>query len=277
MSYKNTIPKRIHIPSERNMESYNWITKYEHPEDPRFGVVYRGDRISANDGDTCISCITADLLKGRVNPYCLDIGADECWWAIFCCEQNRSARVEAFEAKPAKAEFVTVLQKDYPGIRFHNKAVSNQNGVLYFTFDGSDTHSRGTEGQAVECTTLDFLLEKEPKIDLIKIDTEGHEIAILENLFPSIDKIDALIFEFTLHWYGDTWEKAFEASYGLLNCYMENFPFVYALSRRGKCNLSQIQKEEFLNFMETCFQQKLQYDLFFSRTPYTFQREFPEF
>jgi FkbM family methyltransferase len=247
----------------------DWIVCLDSSEDPRFGVLYDTDKISANDGDIAISYLTYEILKSVQNPFCIDIGADECWWAMFCCEQNPTCRIEAFEPKEQNPNFLRALHEKYPHIRLHQKAVSNKNGTLCLTIDGATSNSRDeTKGQQVECTTLDFLLREKDCIDLIKIDTEGHELQILETLLPYSQKIKSIIFEFSVFWYGTSFEDSVEKTYAIMQPILAEFPYVYFLSRRNKPFLVRLKLDTFRSFIEKCLAHTYQYDLFISKIPF---------
>jgi FkbM family methyltransferase len=243
------------------MSSFDWITMYESTTDPRMGVLYDGSNISANDGDVCISFITHFLIKDLEKPYCLDIGADECWWAIFCCEQNPTARVDAFEPGPISESFAEYLSEKYPSITLHNKAVSNTPGFLYLSEEGACSNSRTNSGRIVEAITLDPFLEKAERVHLIKIDVEGHELQILETLSKYSEKIDTIIFEFSVHWYADTLEEAMDKTYNTLSLFFSEFPYIFIVSRRGPPILKQLEVDELFIFIRRSFIDKLQCDL----------------
>lgn len=243
------------------MEGLYWITQYDSPTDPRLGVLYDGSNISANDGDVCISFVTHNLLKNVEKPYCIDIGADECWWAIFCCEQNPNTQVDAFEPGTISELFQKTLSSKYSNICLHNKAVSNTPGFLFLSDQGACSNSRTNEGDKVECITLDSFLETKSKVDLIKIDTEGHELQILENLSKYSEKINSIIFEFSVHWYADELYEAIDKTYVVLSKLLEFFPYIYVLSRRGPPILEILEQDALLPFIRYCFTEQYQCDL----------------
>lgn len=243
------------------MNDLSWITHFDSPTDPRLGVLYDGSNISANDGDVCISFVTYNLLKNIENPYCIDIGADECWWAIFCCEQNPATQVDAFEPGPIPESLQKTLPLKYTNIRLHNKAVSNTPGFLFLSDQGATSNSRTNEGSKVECITLDSFFEKKSKVDLIKIDTEGHELQILENLLKYSEKINAIIFEFSVHWYANELYDAIDKTYCVLSELVKFFPYIYILSRRGPPILEKLDIDVLLPFIRYCYIEQYQCDL----------------
>jgi FkbM family methyltransferase len=252
------------------MSELPWITHYDSPTDPRLGVLYDGSNISANDGDVCISFVTHNLLKNVEKPYCIDIGADECWWAIFCCEQNPATQADAFEPGPIPESLQNTLLTKYPNILLHNKAVSNTPGFLFLSNQGACSNSRTNEGTKVECITLDSFLQNKSKVHLIKIDTEGHELQILENLSKYSEKIEAIIFEFSVHWYADDLYEAIDKTYTCLSNLINTFPFVYVLSRRGPPILEIVELDALLPFIRYCFTEQYQCDLLLIKKSFEF-------
>lgn len=258
------------------MTTADWLTFWKTPWETRYAVKYGRKGISSNDGDVCISFITKDFLQKKKNPICLDIGADDCWWSIFCCQHFPTTQVDAFEPNKRPTEWVDSMRKDYPGIRLYNKAISNTVGTIPFTAAGPDSHSRCDSSQKVECITLDFLLNLYESVDLIKIDTEGHEVAVLTNIAPYASKIGGIIFECSVYWYGDTKEKAVSRIFDLLRLYKHSFPFFYFVSRRGPPILTNVSDlEPLYSLLEDCFDNKGQFDMFMTKEEFSFQTKFP--
>jgi FkbM family methyltransferase len=258
------------------MLAANWITLWKTPWCWRYGVKYGKNGISSNDGDVCMSFITYDFLREKENPVCLDIGADDCWWSIFCCQYYPTTQVDAFEPNKHPKEWIDVLRKEYPGIRLHNKAISNTRGKLPFNTLGSDSHSRTDSGQTVECIPLDGLLELYEKVDMIKIDTEGHEVPILANILPYTSKIDSIIFECSVYWYDEVKETAISKIFSILKSYKINYPYFYSLSRHGPPILQDISNIDFLHYiLENSFDNRYQFDIFMTKNPFSFKTAFP--
>lgn len=251
------------------MSNTSWIVPFDSPTDPRMGVLYDGSKISANDGDVCISFVTHTLIKDIEKPYCLDIGADECWWAIFCCEQNPAARVDAFEPGPISESFAQYLSQKYPNITLHNKAVSNTPGFLFLSDEGACSNSRTREGRKVEAITLDPFLKSAKKVHLVKLDVEGHELQILETLSKYSEKIDSIIFEFSVYWYADELNEALEKTYSTMLPFLSDFPYIFVVSRRGPPVLEKLEADDLFIFIRRSFIEKLQCDLVLAKQDLT--------
>ena len=111
--------------------------------------------------------------------------------------------MHAFEPMP---EAVKILKKNIERMsntELHETAVSNKQGTSAFSVNKfGDTSSLGDTPSArrkiqVHLNTLDNVLENENRIDVIKIDVEGHELEVLQGASKIIDKYNPLLyFEF---------------------------------------------------------------------------------
>jgi FkbM family methyltransferase len=253
-----------------------WITLFTGNNDPRYAVLYDGSNVTANDGDVCISFVTYDYLKEIPNPYCLDIGADQCWWSIFCCRCNPTATVDAFEPKIPSDELQTSLTTYYPSLRLHSYAISDVEGCLPFTNLGSDSHSRIPSDISVPCAPLTPFLEKCKRVDLIKMDTEGHELPILRSLIPFCSKVGAILFECSIYWYGSTQKEAMDTTMDVFLKLRKTHPYTYVLSRRGEPILYDISDDETLvAYLLFSYIYKEQFDCLLTSTPFSFSTPFP--
>jgi len=152
---------------------------------------------------------------GKVdNPYIIDIGANVGGFAVWAHEYFNNAKIDCYE--PIKANY-DLLRQNIEGtdIAVRNIAIGKEDGerMMYYglhncgeasMFQGEEQRQ---EGEMVKVMSAKHL----PQCDIIKIDTEGAEIEILENLvhFPNIflvefhsaynrRKIDELLLDYTL-------------------------------------------------------------------------------
>jgi FkbM family methyltransferase len=125
----------------------------------------------------------------------LDIGANHGPNARFLNKLAPAARIFAFEPHPATFASLDFRMKGLPEVRTINKAVADKTGRLklydFRLADGSTQaslsesavalYSSDIVGHTVECTTIDeFMAESGlDRIDLLKIDTEGHDLSVL--------------------------------------------------------------------------------------------------
>jgi FkbM family methyltransferase len=127
------------------------------------------------------------------SPLVIDVGANCGQYACMVHEEIHEARIIAFEPHPAAyAELLRV-----PGIQAINMAVGDEPGRLqlfdYASAPGSqhasvlagvfeEIHHGATTTVEVGCTTLDSFLGAAEigRVDLLKIDVEGFELAVLK-------------------------------------------------------------------------------------------------
>jgi len=208
-----------------------WVVPFESESNPRYGVKTR-HIISANDGDVCISIVTAALLEGVDRPYIIDIGVDEGWWSFFSIDVNPSVTIDAFEPNPVSVANLKPYLETAPQIKLHPFAISDKNGTIPFVLGEGQSHSRTSNNElCVPCVKLeDYILDKH--VDLIKIDTEGHDLTILSSIHHLLPQIDTIIFDFSVFWYGDSSESCIARSVEGLKRLFKDYKYMYILSRR---------------------------------------------
>ena len=237
------------------------VIKINHPSDPRLGVQVRNIQ-TGNDGDVCNSCVTYELLSTGKPVFCLDIGVDEGWWSFFVADINSQAVVYGFEPNP---ESYRLLQPQMDNrVLFFNAAISNVIGPLNMTFAKGESHSRDgcDTTQIVPTLTVGSFIEGKD-VDCIKIDTEGHDLIILQTLYPYLHKISSIIFEFTVYWY-DGIESSSKVLYHLLTMY----PYMYTISRRGPPVLVALESNKDIDmFVAFCKINHFQTDILITKKP----------
>jgi len=148
------------------------------------------------------------------NPYIIDIGANVGGFAVWAHEYFDNPKIDCYE--PIKENF-NLLRQNTEGtdIAIRNIAIGKEDGerMMYYglhncgeasMFEGKE---QSKEGELVKVMSAKHL----PPCDIIKIDTEGAEIEILENIvnFPVIfliefhsaynrRRIDELLIDYTL-------------------------------------------------------------------------------
>lgn len=140
-----------------------------------------------------------------------DVGANKGQTIEFFLKIDKSAIIYAFEPNPRLYRSLTNKYGFNPNIYIFNLGISNINGELLLqetvtdetsTFEELNYDSKYLQMKAnilgvkkeevvnkkyvVEVTRLDDFIEKEKihQIDVLKIDTEGHELKCLKGLFP---------------------------------------------------------------------------------------------
>jgi FkbM family methyltransferase len=125
----------------------------------------------------------------------LDVGANHGAYARLLNKLAPDARVFAFEPHPATFAHLQRFLRDQPEITLRNQAIGDVPGQLtlydFHFADGSTQASLNEEAVAlysseivqhsVECTTVDAFMAEAglDRIDFLKIDTEGHDLAVL--------------------------------------------------------------------------------------------------
>lgn len=124
-----------------------------------------------------------------------DVGANVGNWASFALDINPKINLHCFE--PSKATYEKLAQKSWPPhVRLNNVGLGDIEGVveLYVVDDGSGMNSlyvrqgvesaRPKKAEKVTTTMIDKYCEKNAirQIDFIKIDVEGHELAVLKGM-----------------------------------------------------------------------------------------------
>jgi FkbM family methyltransferase len=126
----------------------------------------------------------------------LDVGANNGAYSRLLHKLAPTARIIAFEPHPSTFAVLNGLMADLPSVSVINQAVSDKSGrlMLYdFRFSDGSTQASLTENavrlysdeiveHSVDCNTIDgFMAESGiARIDFLKIDTEGHDLAVLK-------------------------------------------------------------------------------------------------
>ena len=152
----------------------------------------------------------------------LDIGAHKGESIDFFSNNLKIKKIISFEASPINFEILKKKYYNKKNLIIENKALSSKEDIKIFNQcdeSSSSTFSEINESSKYLKKKMNFLniskvenffskqtiktvpLEKYlddnniNKVDIIKIDTEGHEFEILKGLKTSIKKIDVIIFE----------------------------------------------------------------------------------
>jgi len=152
----------------------------------------------------------------------LDIGAHKGESIDFFSKNLNIKKMISFEASPDNCDFLKTKYRNKKNLIIENKALSSKEGELIFNQcneSSSSTFSEINENskylrkkmnflnmskgdnffkkQVIKTTTLDKYLYDNHifNVDLIKIDTEGHEFEILKGLKKKIQLVDMIMFE----------------------------------------------------------------------------------
>jgi FkbM family methyltransferase len=145
-----------------------------------------------------------DFQAATDSPRILDCGANVGLASLFFARRYPKARISAYEADPALAGMLAenLSQNGISQTHATHAAVWTTNGELTFRCEGSDSGMidslpgaiAGRSEVTVRSIRLRGLLEAEP-IDLLKLDIEGAEDAVLADCEPMLHRVRALILD----------------------------------------------------------------------------------
>lgn len=135
----------------------------------------------------------------------VDIGSHIGGFAVFAAKKTNPGIVFAYEANPVNFELLKTNKKiNYcNNLVIFNTAVADKNGIVdFYIQENGGLGSLFVESNdkiSVPCITLEKIVKqnKIKKIDLLKLDAEGSEFAILTSAKKDItDKIGSIVLEF---------------------------------------------------------------------------------
>lgn len=151
-------------------------------------------------------------LRAAAAPVVFDVGANEGHWSALALGANPGARIFAFEPHP---QTFRRLVSRLPGVRCFDLGLGERAGVLalhdYAEGSGSghasfvegvieNIHRRAAATWEVKVATLDDVADAEgvDAIDLLKVDVEGMELAVLRGARRRLERgaIRRILFEF---------------------------------------------------------------------------------
>ena len=133
-------------------------------------------------------------------PLIYDCGANIGTSCIFFNKYFPNARIKAFEADTSIAE---ILKNNLKNNLINNvdviaKAIWINNDGIQFGAEGADSGSiySDTNKIKIDSVRLKDLLDKEDKIDLLKMDIEGAEVDVIEDCGDSLRKAENIFIEY---------------------------------------------------------------------------------
>lgn len=121
----------------------------------------------------------------------IDVGANIGVLTLFFRKLvGNKGMIYSFEPNPVAFSVLkkNINENNLANIQIEDKAVSNKNDKVSFTIDSSITNSsiskNHKDGVLLDCVSMDeyFTENKMKKIDFVKIDTEGHDLTVLEGM-----------------------------------------------------------------------------------------------
>jgi FkbM family methyltransferase len=147
---------------------------------------------------------TLDFETASPSPRILDCGANVGVASLFFRRRHPNARITAFEADPA---LFAILDANLhvnaaQTVERRNVAVWTSDGSLTFRSEGSDSGMieslpGAVDGRSVVVPSVRLrdVIEAEPSIDLLKLDIEGAEDAVLADCEPVLHRVAALVMD----------------------------------------------------------------------------------
>jgi len=151
--------------------------------------------------------------------YLFDVGAMHGNWSFQALEEIQKhglgVKICIFEASPSQARRVRerIKRENTTNMELKELAVSDKEGKGYFKVTGDNTGSSaiveddlvtGASTIKVEMTTIDKQMQSLgwPYIDVVKVDTEGHDFKVIKGAIESLreEKIGILQFEYNWRW-----------------------------------------------------------------------------
>lgn len=152
--------------------------------------------------------VIADLLD--TDSVVLDIGANIGVYTLAAARLAPTGAVHAFEPNPNVAHHLrrNVEANHAPNVTVHEIAVSAKDGTVRFkenptftagsvTLDEAGTaYSAAFGGGAIEvpAVTLDSVTADLDRVDVVKIDTEGHELDVLAGAHDTLERFRPVVF-----------------------------------------------------------------------------------
>lgn len=133
-------------------------------------------------------------------PIIYDCGANVGTSCIFFKELYPQAKVKAFEADPAIGSLLTtnLHRHNLADIEIINKAVWIHDEGLEIVQEGADGASAFSQGNKIKVPSvrLSDLLKNESSVDLLKIDIEGAEVAVLKDCKDCLHHVQNIFVEY---------------------------------------------------------------------------------
>lgn len=189
----------------------------------RAGDVYFEEMIKESHNNRFFSYVLQAQLS--IDPVIFDVGANIGLTTVMASRRaGVVGSVHAFEPGPEAYEHLslTVSSNNLKNVIMHQIAIGSVNGLMRFQEDSTSSASHlvvdgvslGQSTRSVPVRRLDDVVSELglTRLDLIKIDVEGHELSVLDGAVGTIRKFNPIIFmefnSWTLSIYGNQFPRA---------------------------------------------------------------------
>ena len=134
--------------------------------------------------------VTEDLIVVaflKEGDWVVDVGANIGYFSLLCADCIAGGVVHSFEPSATSFKYLRQVASQTKQVRPWQLAVSSSSGMLRFIDEAMSDLSHVADrqdrrGYLVECCTIDSwaAANKIERVDFIKVDTEGHEIHVIE-------------------------------------------------------------------------------------------------
>lgn len=153
------------------------------------------------------------VLEHAANPAVVfDVGANLGAWTIACVKQDASQKTKIYSFEPSSPTFKRLSDAvaTLRNVSAVNKALSNHTGRAFLNVSGEFAGSNSLESSSAAVvgqepveliTTDDFCgMNNIERIDLLKIDAEGHDMMVMEGARGMLSRKAIHVVQFEYNW-----------------------------------------------------------------------------
>lgn len=141
-----------------------------------------------------------NFLSDSAYPVIYDCGANIGTSCIYFGKNYPSAKIKAFEPDPNIANILlaNLKENNIKNVEVFNKAVWINDDGVNLSLDGADGASIASTGNSVKVPSIRLreLIDKESRVDLLKIDIEGAEYDVLKDCRNSLTNVRNIFIEY---------------------------------------------------------------------------------
>lgn len=211
-SIRNMLPPELVTLVRRKFMS-DVKSEYDYLKDfPRYRKIqisFRGRTISIPDSASFLF-MQEEIFNQQIyqfatevdKPYIIDGGANIGLATIYFKELFPNAEIIAFEPDKVIYEMLKVNLKSFglDDVQIENKGLWDKSDVLNFNSEGadaglvSDIYNSYDSTTSIDVVSLNDYLKK--KVDFLKLDIEGSETIVLNNIKDNLDKVERIFVEY---------------------------------------------------------------------------------